>query len=524
MSIRVRFAPSPTGNVHIGNIRAAIFNWLFARNQGGSFLLRVEDTDRERSTQDAIDKLREVMDWMGLDIDEDVLYQSQRADAHIAAAEQLLTENKAYRYAKGEGGEATLFRIPWNAPDFDFVREAGKQELILHPDSTSRFSFSGFEYSVVSKKGKAVPQEACLAGFHDLKLFDADGQCIFELNAKIDAILAGETIEIPSAVKAEFTRHEIFFEDLVKGEMAKPLDSMKDLVIVRSDGSPVFHLANICDDNYQEITHIIRGDDHVENSYRHIFLLNALAYTVPHYAHLPMIVNAQGKPFSKRDGDAYVGDFRAKGFTADALMNALALLGWSPGDDREKMSREELIAAFSLKRVKATPAQLDMSKLYYINGQYMDELDDDVFLAGAKQTLVGESWYEDSEKLQQVAVLMKSRCKVYPDVLGWGYFFSADFEIEEKLYNKNLAKEGVAEILNSVSAALADCDFLNAEAIENCLHQVAESADVKTGKVNLPLRLASTGTNAGADLNQTLQIIGKEEVTKRIQTLINKLS
>ena len=256
MSVRVRFAPSPTGQVHIGNIRAAIFNWLFARHEAGKFLLRIEDTDRERSTPEAVKTILDSMEWLGLDFDEEPMYQSTRKDAHLAAAETLLEKGLAYKEDKGGTGQ-------------------GECVVFKMPDET------------------------------------------------------------------------MVFHDEIKGDLQKEAGDMQDLVIVRSNGSPVFHLANVVDDIEMKITHIVRGDDHIENTYRHIALFRAFGAEPPKYAHLPMITNQQGKPYSKRDGDAFVGEFKEKGFLSQALFNYLTLLGWSPGDDKEKMDRDEIIKLFS---------------------------------------------------------------------------------------------------------------------------------------------------------------------------------
>ena len=365
-NIRVRFAPSPTGKVHIGNIRTAIFNYLFARNESGDFLIRVEDTDRERSTQDAIDKLFDCLEWLGLDYDGEVFYQSREADNHIKAAEQLLEQGKAYRPAPKTPGEETpvIFRIPWETDDNPAVNIVGETEIKVHSQVPVVIAPSGISYAQISKKGKPVPAAASLAGFHKLTVFDADGAVLFEIENEIDAILKeGREFTIEGAALFKFERREVFFNDIIKGKLAKPLDTMKDLVIVRSDGSPVFHLANVLDDAVQQVTHIIRGDDHVENTYRHLFLFQALNREAPSYGHMPMIVNAQGKPLSKRDVDAFVGDFRLKGYLPEALLNYLAFLGWSPGDGREKMSKQELIKAFSIDRVLSSPARFDAVKL-----------------------------------------------------------------------------------------------------------------------------------------------------------------
>jgi len=332
MSIRVRFAPSPTGQVHIGNIRTAIFNYLFARHHGGEFLLRIEDTDLERSTPEAIEKLYECMAYLGLDYDGEVMYQSKQSAKHIAAAEKLIAENKAYYGAPDEQGRsAVFFRIPVDFETYPMVRCAGAAEVALHSETPLTISSSGISYSALSSKGKPMPTAGCFAGFKDGKYFDAAGNLLFDTVENFARIMAGEKFTVENAAVVKFTRYEVTYTDLIKGEMSKPLDGMKDQIIVRSDSSPVFHLANVIDDINQQVTHIVRGDDHVENTYRHVLLFHALGCQPPFYAHLPMIVNAAGKPYSKRDGDAFVGDFKTKGFVAEALFNYLSLLGWNPG-------------------------------------------------------------------------------------------------------------------------------------------------------------------------------------------------
>ena len=310
MTPRVRFAPSPTGQIHIGNIRTAIFNWLYARHTKGRFLLRIEDTDRERSTPQAIEEVFAELNWLKLDFDEEPLYQSSRLEDHLQIANRLLATGAAYKFAKGEGGEAVLFRIPWSSETFPNIRVRGPMAVDLHTDGTVQIGLDGISFAQISKKEKPVPTQACLAGFRDLELFDRNGQRVFELEPAIEEIISGnKRFSFDSAARMTYLRREVIFTDLIKGELAKPLDSMKDFVIVRNDGTPVFHLANVCDDINQRITHIIRGDDHIENTYRHTLIFQALGAVCPEFAHLPMIVNTQGKPYSKRDGDAYVGEF-----------------------------------------------------------------------------------------------------------------------------------------------------------------------------------------------------------------------
>ena len=521
--VRVRFAPSPTGHVHIGNIRAAIFNWLFARNQGGKFLLRVEDTDKERSTPEAIDSLLDCMQWLGLDYDEDVFYQSSQADHHIAVAEKLISEGRAYKFQKGDG-TVTLFRMPWDVENFSTIKEAGAAENQLHPEVPLEINEGGISFALVSKKGKPVPQEQmCLAGFKDLKVFNEAGDCLVDLNAIIDDVYAGkETVSVSGAVKMTFTRHLVGYSDIIKGDLTKPLDSMKDLVIVKSDGSPLFHLANICDDITQNMTHIIRGDDHVENTYRHIVIYEALGQKPAQYAHLPMIVNSQGKPYSKRDGDAFVGDFRSNGYLADALFNYLTLLGWSPGNDQEKVSKEETVKLFSLDRVKSTAAQMDMNKLYNLNGQYMDDLSEDAFFDLAKDFASKTDWYNGDEAfLRKISDHMKSRTKLVTQVDTWSYYFTEGVEqLEEnaKDVRKTLQKEGMAENLVFVANALEGVSEFTAENIEETIMNASEECGAGKGRLNKPIRMAATAMTGGAELFPTLEFIGKDRVIARLKT------
>jgi len=276
--LRVRFAPSPTGHLHIGGARTALFNWLFARRLGGTFILRIEDTDLQRSTQESVDAIIDNLRWLGLDWDEGPILQSSRFPLYAPQAERLVAEGRAYRSDDRKGAKPAI--------------------ILKKPE------------------------------------------------------------------------REIAVDDIVHGRMVFSPDAVGDLVLMKSDGTPTYNFACVVDDAAMGITHIIRGDD----PYRHVALFEALGAPVPKYAHLPMIVNQQGKPYSKRDGDAYVGDFRDKGYLPDALFNYLVLLGWSPGDDREVLAREEIAKLFTLDRVQSSPAKMDLQKLLWMNGEYMARL------------------------------------------------------------------------------------------------------------------------------------------------------
>ena len=431
MKVRTRFAPSPTGHVHIGNMRAAIYNWLFARHHGGEFLLRVEDTDRERSTAEAIQTLLDAMAWFKLDVDGEPLYQSTRMEAHLAAAEELLAKGLAYKEDKGGlgKGECVIFKMPG---------------------------------------------------------------------------------------------HNVSFADGIKGTLSKAAENMQDFVIVRSNGTPVFHLANVLDDIEQGITHVIRGDDHIENTYRHIALYQALGADVPHFAHLPMIVNAQGKPYSKRDGDAFVGDFKDKGFLADTMFNYLALCGWSPGDDREVMTRDEMVEAFELARCQSSPAQVDLKKLTWMNGEYMLKLPADEFETMCFQALEEAGIEAEADYAKAVFGLVRERVKTAADIVPMvAYFFNDDFAYDEKAVRKKLQKDGVAERLVSIKARLEGLEVFDAASTDQALHDFVEESGLGFGAVMPPVRIAVSGMQSGPDLFPLLGVLGRERVLERIDRTLS---
>ena len=430
--IRVRFAPSPTGKVHIGNIRAAIYNWLFARHTGGKFLLRVEDTDLERSTPEAIQVLFDCMKWLGLDYDEEVFYQTKNAPRHLAVAEQLLASGHAYKVERtsrdGKTGVVTMFRMP--------------------------------------KEGV------------------------------------------------------IEFDDIVKGHMAKKAEDIPDFAIVRSDGSPIFHLANVVDDIDQRVTHIIRGDDHVENTFKHICLFRALGAPIPKYGHLSMIVNQQGKPYSKRDGAAFVGEYREQGYLPEALFNYLLLLGWNPGDDREILTREEMIRLFELEKVHVTAAMFDPKKLAWMNGEYIKMIPPADFQAEMKRRVAAAGLADgghDAAWWDYLAAQIQPRTKVLNDLdTSLTCFFTDDYPMDAKAVEKRLKKPGVkATLLDLVTrfgaVAAADWTAPNLEALVKGLSQ-----GNGMGPWVHPIRVAVSGRGEGIGLFEMLQLLGKETTRARL--------
>ncbi len=515
-----RFAPSPTGQVHIGNIRTAIFNWLFARHEQGKFLLRIEDTDRERSTQQAIDTLLECMEWLGLDYDGEPMYQTKQLSVHLEAAKNIQAAGHAYKLDPADEKSPVYFRLPYECSAYPFVRTAGEAEIALAPETSVGIARDGLHFQTIGGKGKAVENQYCLAGFYQLQIRNAAGEVLFRLDDNnIQSILdAVEPVTVEGGAVLHFIRREVYYHDLVKGNLSKPLDSMRDFIIIRTDGSPVFHLANVCDDITQGVTHIVRGDDHVENTYRHLFLFQLLGAQVPVYAHLPMIVNAQGKPYSKRDGDAFVGDYRSKGYLPEALFNYLSLLGWSPGDNREKMSMQEIVEAFHIEKAQRSPAQLDAAKLANMNGLYLAEMEKNTFadlvwdFAGREGLYAGV----DRELFGKAAELMQSRTKVLTDIRAWYYFFTDEIVYDEKAVRKNLKAE-LLPGLASLADALEALEDFSAGNIEVCLRNTESAAGLRDFALNQPMRVAVTGSGVGADMYETAAILGKAETVKRIR-------
>ncbi len=432
--IRVRFAPSPTGKVHIGNIRAAIYNWLYARHTGGKFLLRVEDTDLERSTPEAIAALMDCMKWLGLDYDEEPFYQTKNVARHLECVEKLISIGRAYKIEKtsrdGKTGVVTMFRMP--------------------------------------KEGV------------------------------------------------------IEFDDIVKGHMAKKAEDIQDFAIVRSDGSPIFHIANVVDDIDQGVSHIIRGDDHVENTFKHIEIFKALGAPIPKYAHLSMIVNQQGKPYSKRDGAAFVGEFKEQGYLPEALFNYLLLLGWNPGDEREVLTKDEMVSLFGLEKVHVTAAKFDLKKLAWMNGEYIKRMPKDEFISQLlKRVEVAGMSVPDGFDVSYLAEQLQVRTKFLNDIPSLcKCFFSDDFEMDPKAVEKRLKKEGVKELLLDLVERFSKSSSWTAEALESLVKELSQGNGM--GPWVHPIRVAVSGKGEGIGLFEMLQLLGREKTLERLASAAEK--
>ncbi len=430
--IRVRFAPSPTGKVHIGNIRAAIYNWLFARHTGGKFLLRVEDTDLERSTPEAIEVLFDCMKWLGLDWDEEVFYQTKNVKRHLEVVDRLLASGHAYKVERtsrdGKTGIVTMFKMP--------------------------------------KEGV------------------------------------------------------IEFDDIVKGHLAKKAEDIQDFAIVRSDGSPIFHIANVVDDIDQGVTHIIRGDDHVENTFKHICIFRALGAPVPKYGHLSMIVNQQGKPYSKRDGAAFVGEYREQGYLPEALFNYLLLLGWNPGDEREVLTREEMISLFELEKVHVTAAMFDPKKLAWMNGEYIKRIPHADFVKEVKAR-AGDAPDHDDAWWDYLADQLQVRTKFLNDIPSMvKCFVSDDYPFDEKAVAKRLQKPGVRDLLLDLVERFSKVGEWTAPALEALVKELSQGNGM--GPWVHPIRVAVSGRGEGIGLFEMLQLLGREKTLARLAAAAEK--
>lgn len=471
MTMRLRFAPSPTGYLHVGGARTAVFNWLLAQSEGGVFVLRIEDTDRARSSDEHTKVILDGLGWLGVTWDEGPFFQSEGVERHRADALRLLGEGKAYM-------------------DFSNSEEvrAEAQERGMHPSRVAR------------ERAEALGAEGA--------------------RTKADA---GE----PYAVRFRVPDGETVFQDLVHGEMRFGNDDVDDLVILRSDGTPTYNLAVVSDDADQGITLVLRGDDHLSNTPKQVLLYRALGYEEPSFAHVPMILGNDGKKLSKRHGATAVGDYSEEGILPEAMFNFLALLGWSPGDDREFLTRDDLVEAFSADRLLKSASVFDTDKLEWLNGQHLSarpsgELADEVRtgLAGA-----GHARLENEEWTEALLELIKPRSRTVTQLVDQARPFVVDeLVFDEKSVAKHWMKnpEDAVTRLEALLHAFEGVDWTHDE-IESALRGAAAELDVGAGKVIHPLRVALTGNMASPGIFDVLVLLGRERSTERINAAIQRL-
>ncbi len=424
-AIRVRFAPSPTGYLHIGGARTALFNWMYARAQNGKFILRIEDTDRERSRVEYFEEILKSMEWLGLHWDE-FYRQSERFDLYRQYAQKLLDENKAYK-----DGEAVILKMP-------------QQEV---------------------------------------KIFD-----------------------------------------LIRGEIQFDTQTIKDQVLMKSDGTPTYSFACVIDDSLMEISHVIRGEDHISNTPKQIIIYQALGFKPPKFAHLPLILDEEGGRMSKRAGAVAVSDYQKQGFLPEAIVNYLMLLGWSPGNNQEKVKVEAAIKNFSIKKVNKAGAAFSMDKLTWLNTQYIKEmpLND---LTGALLPFLKEKGFIadnfDRQRLENIVKLYQPRLSTLVDFLDWTDYLFLDkvtISAEDKKKYLTTDKKEWFHLLGEKLSGLSDYGVATAEEV---FRAVVAQLGIKAGDLVHPVRVALTGKSVGPGLFETMAVLGKEKTIQRLQESFN---
>ena len=475
--VRVRFAPSPTGFLHVGGARTAIFNWLYARRHGGRFVLRIEDTDRARSSEEMVRAIVDGMAWLGLAADEGPFFQSEGVERHAAAAGRLLATGAAYRdFMSAE--ELKALRV---------AAEADGRPFVL-PDT-----------------------------YRELSSEQSDRRAA-----------AGE----PFAVRFRAPRdpdERVVWDDRVHGETGFPVTQVEDFVILRSDGSPTYMLSVVCDDIEMRITHVIRGDDHISNTPKQILLYRALDAPQPTFAHLPLILGTDKKRLSKRHGAVSVLAYRDEGFLPEAMLNFLSLLGWNPGDDRECLTREELVEAFSLERVGRSGAIFDVEKLTALNRLHFARLPLDELVRRVRPAFESAGLWSDAfegerrEWFARLIEVLRDRARRLDDFVDYARPFldtTDRFDYEEKPARKHLKGEELVERLEAWIAALEPVDDWRPEALEAVLRELAERLEVGSGKLIHPTRLALTGRGVGPGLFEVMELVGRERSLARLRSLV----
>ncbi|HKI77596.1 MAG TPA: glutamate--tRNA ligase [Ignavibacteriaceae bacterium] len=480
-SPRVRFAPSPTGYLHVGGLRTALYNYLFAKSRGGKFILRIEDTDRSRFVEGAIENLTSTLKWVGLNFDEGPesggdfgpYKQSERLPIYKRLTDRLIKEKKAYHcFCSKERIEK--------------VREKQKEEGLQPKYDKHCLNLSESEIKDNLKNG--LPS-------------------VIRMNVE-----PGRTILI---------------DDIIRGRVEFNSNVVDDQILIKSDGYPTYHLANVIDDHSMKITHVIRGEEWLSSTPKHILLYEFFGWEKPVFAHLPLLLNPDKTKLSKRQGDVAVEDYKQKGYLKDALINFVALLGWNAGDDVEFYKIEELISKFSLQRVNKAGAVFDLEKLNWLNAEHLRKMPDEEMLKMLREEIENSKYknedYSD-EYLLKVIEAMKERVSFAKEFLTNGfYFFEEPVEYDENVKKKRW-KEDSSEHLKKLLEKFSQLTSATKEDFETALRSTAEELNIGTGKLIHPVRLSVSGVGGGPGLFDLLVIIGKEKTISRIERAINKLS
>jgi len=478
---RVRFAPSPTGYLHVGGLRTALYNYLFAKRNNGKFILRIEDTDRNRYVEGAVENLIKALNWAGLNYNEGPevggnfgpYMQSERLEIYIKFAHELIEKGKAYY----------CFCTP--------------------------------------ERLKSLKEEQ-----EKLKLPQAkyDKHCLhFSKEEIADNLAAGIAKVVRLNVEPN---HTIKFDDIIREHVEFESNNVDDQVLIKSDGYPTYHLANVVDDHLMKITHVIRGEEWLSSTPKHVLLYDAFGWERPIFAHLPLLLNPDRSKLSKRQGDVAVEDYRDKGYLKDALVNFVALLGWNAGDDKEFYYMDELISSFSLERVNKAGAVFDLQKLNWLNAEHLRKKPNEDLVSLLKGEIKKSKFKDQNFSDTYLTLLieaMRERVSFVKEFIDTcAYFYEAPVEYEQKSIEKNWKPE-TPEHLNKLIEEFASLIDPTKEDFEHALAKVSEEINVGKGKLIHPLRLAVSGQSTGPGMFDLLFILGKDEVVRRIETAIERI-
>ncbi len=477
-NVRVRFAPSPTGFLHVGGLRTALYNYLFAKRNNGTFILRIEDTDQSRKVEGAVENLISSLTWAGVEFDEGPgkegavgpYVQSQRLHHYWWQTQQLVDADKAY----------CCFCTP------ERLEKVREQQIAEKKSIT------------YDRLCRDIPQS--------------------EARKRVEA---GESYVVRMKVPLE---GDVTFDDMIRGKVTIANAILDDQVLLKTDGYPTYHLAVVVDDHAMQISHVIRGEEWLPSTPKHVLLYQFCGWDLPVFAHLPLLLNPDGSKLSKRQGDVAVEDYRTKGYLKEALVNFIAFLGWNPGDTREIFSLEELVNEFSFERVGKSGAVFNIDKLNWLNQQHIRLKTEDELLVAVKPMLAEKGWTGlPDDYLKRVIALLKDRITVMPDFTTECTFFYEDPKsFDEKGRAKNWGPD-TAGHLTLIMEKYTACEDFTAAATEQLLRAAAEELHISAGKLIHPVRLAATGVSLGPSLFHVLEVLGKETTLRRMKFAVETL-
>lgn len=480
MSVRVRFAPSPTGFLHIGGLRTALYNYLFAKHHGGECILRIEDTDQTRFVEGAEENIVDICRWAGMEFDESPekggpfgpYRQSERTELYQKYASELLQKGMAYRaFDTSEELDAMRERQKNAGIAAKYDRTVMRSEYTLGPDETQRLLDSGADYCIRLK----VPVSG-----------------------------------------------DIRFNDIVRGEVIVNARDVDDQILLKSDGFPTYHLANVVDDHLMQISHVIRGEEWLPSTPKHVLLYQAFDWEMPRFAHLPLLLNPDKSKMSKRFGDVFAKSFREKGFFPDALVNFVALLGWNPTADREIFTMTELIEHFSLEKVNKAGAVFDTKKLEWMNAQYLRASDGQTLLPELQRILHDHSIEISDERAKNILILLRERITFLNEIPSFGaYMFSESFEIDQEYKAKHWNEE-TSSIIHALLPVLKAAESFEHVQLNEIIGGYSKEHGIASKFIIHPLRMMLTGKQVGAGLYETMEVLGKETCIIRIERFLQE--